>query len=216
MRPIHFAPLALGFAFLPALAGGQPATPPEMPGAIDVARVAAGTYDADSAHTLVGWRVSHFGFNDYLGTFGGAEGTLSIDPANPSAAKVDIAVPVTSVAVPSEKLREHLFRPGENDATPDFFGADPAPARFVSTSVTPHADGTSATIAGSLTLMGVTRPVTIEARFSGAGENPFSGAQTIGFHGTTTIMRSEFGIDYAVPMIGDAVELEISAAFERR
>ena len=218
MRSIHLAPFALAFALVPAHAGGQASAPevPEVPGAIDVSRVEAGIYEADPAHTLVGWRVSHFGFNDYLGTFGGAEGTLSIDPANPSAASLDISLPLTSVAVPSERLRDHLLRPGEEGGEPDFFGVAPAPARFVSTRVAPDADGLGARIEGNLTLMGVTRPVAIEARFTGAGINPMNRAATIGFHGTTVISRSAFGIDYAVPPVGDKVALEISAAFERR
>ena len=55
----------------------------------------AGTYTADSGHTLIGWRVNHFGFNDYFGIFGDSTGTLTIDPANPAAAKVDITIPVS-------------------------------------------------------------------------------------------------------------------------
>ena len=77
-------------------------------------------------------------------------------------------------------------------------------------------DGTSASITGNLTLNGVTNPVTIDARFTGAGTNPMNKAETIGFEGTTTIQRSDFGVDYAVPMVSDEVMLKITVAFEKQ
>jgi polyisoprenoid-binding protein YceI len=189
---------------------------PDTPGAMDVSRVTAGTYQTDPAHTLVGWRVSHFGFNDYFGTFGDAEGTLTIDPANPAAAQVDVTLPITSVSVVSEGLRDHLLRPGSDGGDPDFFGPNPAPARFVSDAVTVYGNGTKALVSGSLTLNGRTNPVVIEATFTGAGANPRSQVETIGFEGELDIKRSDFGIDYAIPMVGDEVGLMISVAFEKQ
>ncbi|GMM92114.1 YceI family protein [Qipengyuania sp. MTN3-11] len=205
---------AVALATVPALAV-QDASP-QLPGQMDVTRVAAGTYATDPAHTLVGWRVNHFGFNDYFGSFGDAEGTLTIDPADPSSATVDVTVPITSVSVVSEGLRDHLLRPGANGGDPDFFGPDPAPARFVSDSVAVHEDGTSATVSGQLTMNGITRPVSMDVQFTGAGAHPRSGVETIGFEGTTEIRRSEFGIDTAIPLVSDEVELTISAAFEKQ
>ncbi|MEW4449002.1 YceI family protein [Qipengyuania sp. JC766] len=188
----------------------------QQAGAMDVSRVTAGTYATDPGHSLVAFSVNHFGFNDYYGTFGDAEGTLTIDPANPSAAQVDVSVPIASVAVPSEGLREHLLRPGSDGGDPDFFGADPGMARFQSTGVTVYGGGTKAIISGQLSMNGRTNPVTIEAKFTGAGANPMSEAETIGFEGTTEIMRSDYGVDYAVPMVSDKVKLMISVAFEKQ
>ena len=162
------------------------------------------------------WSVDHFGFNDYFGLFGDVEGTLTIDPANPSEAMVDVTVPVTSVAVVSEGLRDHLLRPGKDGAEPDFFGPEPEPARFVSRSVEVGPGGVTADVSGYLTMNGVTRPVDLYVRFTGAGTNPMNERATIGFEGRTTIQRSDFGIDYALPMVGDDVTLEITAAFEKQ
>lgn len=189
---------------------------PELPGTLDVSRVTAGTYATDPAHTLIGWRVNHFGFNDYFGSFGDARGTLTIDPANPSAAQVDVTVPITSVALASKGLRDHLLRPGKDGGKPDFFGAEPTPARFVSDAVTVYGNGTKALVSGNLTMNGRTNPVTIEVKFTGAGAHPRSKVETIGFEGELEIRRSDFGIDYAVPLVGDAVELKISVAFEKQ
>jgi len=188
---------------------------PQLPGQMDPSRVEAGTYAVDPGHTLVGWRLNHFGFNDYFGLFGNIEGTLTIDPANPSAASLDVTVPIAEVTTANEGLTEHLLRAGQDGADPDFFGANAQPARFVSTSVKPTGE-TSATITGDLTMNGMTHPVTIEAEFAGAGANPMSQVQTIGFEGTTTINRSQWGLSSFTPMVSDEVELTLTAAFEKQ
>lgn len=198
-------------AFAPALTAQGAA---EVPGAMDPARVTAGTYATDPNHSLIGWEVNHFGFNDYYGLFGDVAGTLTIDPANPNAAKVDVTIPVANVTTASKALTDHLLRAGKDGAKPDFFGPAPAPARFVSTAV--KAEGTTATITGDLTLNGVTRPVTFEAEFTGAGTNPFSKKATIGFEAETTIKRSDFGVSAYIPFVSDEVELDISVAFEKQ
>ena len=188
---------------------------PQIPGAKDPSRVTAGTYAADASHSLIAFEVNHFGFNDYYGIFGDVAGTLTIDPANIAAAKVDVTIPVASVTTASKGLTEHLLRAGKDGAKPDFFGPAPAPARFVSTKVERTGDMT-ATITGDLTLNGVTKQVSFDAEFTGAGNNPFSKKATIGFEAETEIKRSDFGVNYAIPFVSDEVELDISVAFEKQ
>jgi len=183
--------------------------------AVDKSKIEAGNYATDPSHSLVGWSVSHLGFNDYFGLFGDVTGTLTLDPANPSAAKVDVTIPIASVTVASSGLKDHLLRAGQNGGKPDFFGPNPQAARFVSTAVA--VDGDEAEITGNLTLNGVTKPVTIEAELSGAGANGMNQKKTVGFHGEATIKRSDFGIDWGIPFgIGDNVHLQITVAFEKQ
>lgn len=218
---MHLPHILVGFATAATLVLGGAAGlnaqsgPATIPGQPDPARVSAGTYSVDGSHTLVQWSVDHFGFNPYLGLFGDATGTLRLDPANLGAARVEITLPVTSLSVVSSGLREHMLRPGKDGGKPDFFGPAPAPARFVSTAVRPTGPR-QADIVGDLTLNGVTQPVTIAAEFTGAGTNPMNKQATVGFTGTTAISRSAFGIDYAVPMVGDEVKLAITVAFEKQ
>ena len=187
--------------------------PPQIPGQLEPSRVEAGTYKTDKDHSLIGWRINHFGFNDYFGIFGSVDGTLTIDPANLSAAKVEATIPINPV-VASQGLHDHLLRAGQDGGKPDFFGPNPQPAHFVSTQVA--ASGNKATITGNLTLNGVTKPVTINAEFTGAGNSMMGNKATVGFEGTTTIKRSEFGLDTFVPMVSDEVELQITTAFEKQ
>ena len=189
---------------------------PSAPGAPDKSRVTAGTYAADPAHTMVVWRVDHLGFSNYTGIFGDVTGTLVLDPANPAAAKVDVTIPVSKVTTASAGLTGHLLRAGKDGGKPDFFGPAPADARFVSTGVVVDADGDEAKVTGNLTLNGVTKPVTLDVDFHGAGDNPFNKKPTIGFEAEGKIKRSDFGIAFLVPLVSDEVELEIHAAFEKQ
>lgn len=211
MRPIYAAALTLAAASGIALAQA----PMQMPGSMNPAAVTGGTYTVDPAHSLIGWRVDHLGFNDYIGIFGSVTGTLTLDPKNPSAAKVDILVPVSKVTTASAALTAHLLRPGADGKKPDFFGADAADAHFVSTRV--EATGTKARITGNLTLNGVTRPVVLDATFTGAGKMPaaMGGKENVGFRAATTIKRSEFGVMGALPLVSDAVVLHITVAFQK-
>lgn len=190
-------------------------TPPAKPGARDVSRVTGGTYTVDPGHTLITWTVDHLGFSSYSGIFGDATGTLVLDPKKLANAKVDITIPVSKVTTASSGLTSHLLRAGKDGGKADFFGAAPADARFVSTAVV--ATGETAKVTGNLTLNGVTKPVTLDAKFYGAGKAPamMGGKETVGFTGTTTIKRSDFGVGYGIPMVSDAVKLDITVGFEK-
>lgn len=186
-----------------------------VPGQPDKTRVTAGTYAADPLHTMVVWELDHLGFSKYTGIFGGVTGTLVLDPANPAASKVDVTIPVGKITTANADLTGHLLRAGKDGGKPDFFGPNPADAKFVSTSVVLDDDGDEAKVTGNLTLNGVTKPVTLDVDFHGAGMG-MSKKESVGFEAEATIKRSDFGIGFGVPMIGDAVELEIHAAFEKQ
>lgn len=209
MRLAYAAALAL--ASTAALAQ-MPSAPP---GSKNTAAITGGTYTADAGHTLVTWTLDHLGFSPYTGIFGDVTGTLTLDPKNPSAAKLDMTIPVSKVTTASSGLTAHLLRAGKEGGKPDFFGASPADARFVSTTVI--VSGQTAKVTGNLTLNGVTRPVTLDASFYGAGKAPeqMGGKENIGFHATGSIQRSQFGLGFGVPMVGDTVKLDIAAAFQK-
>jgi polyisoprenoid-binding protein YceI len=187
----------------------------QKPGSKSTASITGGTYTVDPNHTLIGWRVDHMGFNDYFGIFGDSTGTLTLDPKKPNAAKVDITIPVSKLTTANAALTGHMLRAGKDGAKPDFFGATPADAKFVSTMV--MAKGMKAMIHGNLTLNGVTKPVILDAEFAGAGKAPpmMGDKENVGFHAKTTIKRSEFGLGFGIPVVSDAVALDISVAFQK-
>jgi polyisoprenoid-binding protein YceI len=209
MRSIY----AVAIALVSTAAIAQ--APTSAPGSRNPAAVSGGTYSVDPSHTLVVWTLDHLGFSPYSGIFGDVTGTLTLDPKNLNAAKVDVTIPVSKVVTASAGLTDHLLRAGKDGGKPDFFGAAPPAARFVSTSVATK--GQRAKIRGNLTLNGVTRPVTLDAAFYGAGTMPaqMGGKENVGFKATGAILRSQFGLGFGIPMVGDEVKLDISAAFQK-
>lgn len=188
----------------------------QKPGTKNAALVTGGTYTTDPGHTLISWQVDHLGFTPYFGLFGDITGTLTLDPKAPAAAKVDITIPVGKVTTANAALTAHLLRAGKDGGKPDFFGSNPADAKFVSTSVKPTGKD-KAIVIGNLTLNGVTRPVTLDVAFYGAGKMPaqMGGKENVGFEATTTVMRSQFGVMMGLPLVSDAVKLKIAAAFQK-
>lgn len=174
------------------------------------AEVQAGAYDLDSAHGKITWSVDHMGFSTYKGQFVNVDADLVLDPANPSASTLTATIPLTDVDSNSDGLDGHL-------QTADFFDTANHPvATYVSRSVTVNPDdATRATVVGDLTLRGVTRPVTMEVKFNQAGPS-MGGVYRAGFDGRATIRRSEFGITYGLPLLGDEVDLHIEGEFTRR
>lgn len=214
MRLILAAATLIAVPLATAALVAQP--PMTAPGSKNPGAITGGTYTADPGHTLVKWTVNHLGFTPYWGLFGSVTGTLTLDPKNPAAAKVDVTIPVSKVTTASAGLTAHLLRaPKEAGGKPDFFGTAPADAKFVSTKVA--VTGQTAKITGNLTVNGITKPVTLDAAFYGAGTMPaqMGGKENVGFTAKTTIKRSDFGISQGIPFVSDAVELEIAAAFEK-
>jgi len=180
----------------------------QRPGAPDPARVTAGSYKVDPAHTQVTWKVNHLGFSLLQGQFGASGGTLTLDPKNAAASKVEITFDINKLSTTSDQFATHL-------KSKDFFdvGANPT-ATFVSTSVKPGANNT-ATIAGNLTIKGMTKPVVLQATLIGAGSNPMNKQLNVGFHATAKVKRTDFGVGMVAPMVSDEVDLEINAAFQK-
>lgn len=188
----------------------------QQPGAKNAALVTAGTYSADPNHTQIEWQVNHLGFSPYVGLFGDVSGKLVLDPKNPGAATIDVTIPVAKIITTSTALTAHLLRaPKEPGGKLDFFGPAPADARFVSTKVVTK--GETAKVTGNFTLNGVTRPVTLDVSFFGAGKSApqMGGKENVGFEGKTVIKRSDFGIDFLVPLVSDEVTIWVNAAFTK-
>lgn len=197
MRPLSQTLIAAALILTPAIAQATAPAP-----------VQAGAYNVEPSHTRVQFAVSHMGFSDWYGDFTGVTGALSLDPKAVAKAKVDITIPVASVSTTNITLDGELKSKDWLDA------GQFATIHFVSTGVK-QTGARSALISGNLTLHGVTKPVVLKASFNGSGVNPLSKGYTVGFNATTSILRSDYGVKTYLPLIGDAVTIRISAAFEK-
>jgi len=198
----------LGAAALTLIAGG--AVVAQTQTTQNPVEVQAGTYKLDSSHGKITWSVNHLGFSTYYGQFTNVSADLTLDPANPSASTLTATVPLADVAPNSDGLKAHL-------QTPDFFNATEFPtATFTATSIAIDEDDASeADVTGNLTLRGVTRPVVLEVEFNQAGPS-MGNTYKVGFDGETTIKRSDFGINYGLPAVGDEVKLHIEGEFVKQ
>lgn len=201
MTSLSFAPALAALGLVATLSTAQAATAPQD--------VQAGTYQVETTHTQVTFSLLHFGFTEYSGLFSGATGSLTYDAAHPAASKLSVSIPVASVQTTSAKLTDELHGA-------DWFDTARYPtATFVSTKVVPTGAGT-ANVTGNFTLHGITKPLTLQVRYVGAGINPMDKAYTLGFQATGTLKRSDFGVKTYVPMVGDDVTLSIAGAFEKQ
>jgi len=198
------APLA---ALLLSLSAG--AASAQVPGLNhDPSQVPAGVYAVEPKHTRIMFSVNHLGFTDYFGQFNDASGQLRLDPAASAASAVSVSIPTASLATSNDVLDAELKGAKWLDV------AQFPAMTFKATGVV-RTGADSAVVTGDLTLHGVTRPVSLKARFNASGVNPLSKRYTVGFNATTDIRRSDFGITAYTPLIGDDVTIIISAAFEK-
>lgn len=166
----------------------------------------AASYTIDPQHTYPNFTINHLGFSTLHGRFGKTTGKLSLDQAK-GTGSVDIVIDVASINTGFKKRDDHL-------RSPDFFNAIEFPEiTFKSTKVT--FQGKGATVVGDLTIMGVTKSVSLAVESINCGVHPFSKKQVCGFDATTQLKRSDFGIKYALPAVGDDISLNIEVEATR-
>lgn len=163
--------------------------------------VAAQTFNADPTHTYPTFEVSHFGFSVMRGRFDKTSGTVTLDRAAKKGT-ADISIDTTSVNTGHAKRDVHL-------KGPDFFNTEKFPTMtFKSSDFKFEGDKVTA-INGQLTLLGVTKPVTLQVRSFNCGPHPFTKKEACGADAITTIKRSDFGMGYGLPNIGDEIKIAI-------
>jgi polyisoprenoid-binding protein YceI len=169
----------------------------------------SGEYVLDPTHVSVLWSLSHTGLSNYTARFDSVSGALDFDPENPVNSQLDVRIDPRSVSTGLPDFDETLASSG------NYFDADNYPEiRFVSTSA--RVTGTNrGTVTGNLTLRGVTKPVTLEVVYNGAGRSFGNPGKTLGFSAVGKFKRSDFGMDYLITLgnIGDEITLRIEAEF---
>ena len=165
---------------------------------------AADKLDIDPAHTNIAFMIDHLGYSMTLGRFGEFDIALAFDQSQVANSKLDVTVMTDSLSTFHEKRDEHL-------RSPDFFNTAEFPEMtFTSTAIEQTGDNTGR-VTGDLTLLGVTRPVTLDVTFNKAAPHPFNNKMTVGFSARGMLKRSDFGMSYGLPAVGDEVQLIIEA-----
>ncbi len=174
--------------------------------ALTLAHASAGEkFAIDPVHSTIGFKVKHL-FSYVTGRFDAVAGTIDVDPAKPENSTVEVKIETKSVNTANEKRDTHL-------RSPDFFDVEKfADMTFKSKKVTRTGDDT-ADVTGDFTLHGVTKEVTLKAKFLGKGKGMTGGLQT-GWEAKTTLKRSDFGLVWnkvieGTSVVGDDIEIDL-------
>ncbi len=172
-----------------------------------VARAGTETYAIDASHSSVGFSIAHF-FSRVPGRFTGIEGTITLDPADLSTGSVSIVIDAATIDTASADRDEHL-------RSADFFDVANHPRITFESSEVRAGGNNRAMVDGTLTLRGVSKPVTLEVEFLGSGPDAWGGHRS-GFEARTTINRKDFGmtwnkvLDTGGVVLGDEVSILIN------
>lgn len=159
-------------------------------------------YTFDPLHTQISFMVNHLGFSYSTGKFLKFSGGFIFDQEKPEESSVDVTIDVNSINMDDATWEEHLK--AEN-----FFNVKKFPTiTFKSTKIIVSSK-ISGQLFGNLTILGVTRPVVLDVVFNKVGVHPFTKNKVAGFSANTTIFRSDFGMNYAIPDIGEGVTINI-------
>lgn len=186
----------------------------------------AGTYDVDHNHATLAFSIKHLGLSNYIARFTDYTASIEMDPENLEAASVEVTIDPTSVRTdyaadyeanhpdsPFQSWNEDLARSDK------FFNANEYPEiTFRSTDVE-RTGANTLEVTGDLTLLGRTRPVTLEAEITGStATHPLANTGAIGFSARGTFKRSAFGMDHLLspPLVGDEVTLKFDGEFLQR
>jgi polyisoprenoid-binding protein YceI len=171
--------------------------------------VAAETYEIDPIHSFVLFKVTRLGAEYVYGRFtGGLSGMVSFDSAAPDISAV-------ALEVKTDTLDTGFAQRDKNIKGPDFLNVQQFPVvTFKSKSVQKVTDQ-QYTMTGDLTFHGVTKPLTVQANIIGQGKSP-KGELLTGVEFHFTLKRSEDGVNYGLPGIGDDVELTVAVGGVRK
>lgn len=187
-----------------------------------LAEVAAANYSLEKNHAFMTIKVGHNGgITQYRISFTDFDADLAFDPADPEASNISLTInpAVVETNYPADYTAGHpdsQWSSWNEDVSRDakWLNSDEHPQiTFVSTSAARTGDLTG-TVTGDLTLLGVTKPVTLDVAYNGVANPPWFGERdVIGFDASTKLNRSEFGMAAYIPNIGDEVTVEFSGEF---
>lgn len=162
----------------------------------------ADEFRIDPVHTQVLFSVDHLGFSRSHGRFTGTSGTFVFDEKAPKEASADITIKAGSLRMDDAAWDAEL-------QGPNFLDVKKYPDITFKTTQVLLDEFTAAKVTGDLTLHGVTKPVVLQVVFNKAAVFPMTSEFKAGFSITGTIKRSDFGITYGLPGVGDDVALTI-------
>ncbi|MET7272968.1 YceI family protein [Streptomyces flaveolus] len=147
-----------------------------------------GDYAIDPSHTTIGFVARHAMVTNVKGKFLDFTGTLHLDGTAPAESTASLDITMDSIDTGSADRDGHL-------KSADFFKTDEFPTMTFRSTKAEALGGDDYRITGDLTILGTTKPITIDLEFNGAAKDPF-GNERVGFEGKAEILRSEWGLTW--------------------
>jgi len=183
-------------------------------GGLAPARADTWTFDRQNTEVLFSW--NHLGLSQQSGQFLEMRGKLDFTPTDPESGSVEVTIRVASIWTGVRELDDML-------KSPDYFNAARFPDITFSSTGVRRIDDKTGDLDGELTMLGVTKPVTLRVRWNFTGEYPlasinpvYQGKWVSGFSAETRILRSQWGLTRALPLISDEIRIVIEAEFLRQ
>lgn len=176
----------------------------------------AAEYIIDRDHTEIRFSWNHLGLSRQSGQFRDVIGRVNFDPENPAATTVDVTIKVSSLMTGVQALDRHLKE------TAEYFNAVKYPDVIFKSTTVSVLTNTTAILSGNLTINGITKPVALSVVWNFTGVHPlekvnpvYQGVFVSGFSARAKILRSEFGITRAIPLVSDEISIAIESEMHR-
>lgn len=151
----------------------------------------------DSDHSVAGFTVKHFMIANVRGQFNNITGTIQFDPADVAHSSVQAVIDVSGIYTGIQKRDDHI-------RSPDFLDVAKHPEIIFKSVKVEGVGGNRFRVTGDLTILGITRPVVLDAEYVGPIKSPY-GETSIGFAAATKINREDYGIKWNEAMEGGGV-----------
>ena len=169
----------------------------------------SGDYQLDQAHASLVFKVDHMGFSKFVGRFNQFDASLNFDPKVPEQTKLNAIINMDSIDLVDDDFETVLQ--GRK-----WFNTAVYPQAEFSTSEVVSIKGNTLIFSGMLTFLGVTKPINIEVNFNGGATNMLTQKYTLGFSAKASFLRSDFGLTRYIPTVGDAIDIEVHAEFQKQ
>jgi polyisoprenoid-binding protein YceI len=166
------------------------------------------SYTLDPYHTYPHFAVDHFGVSTMWGRFDRASGKFSIDRAAKTGS-LELTVETTSLSTGDNDKGSRPRSRDEHLKGADFFNVAEFPRMTYKATEVRFSGENPAEVSGQVTLLGVTRPLTLRIERWTCRDNPFNKKPMCGGNASGAIKRSDFGMKYALPAVGDDIRLYV-------
>ncbi|MGE6796532.1 YceI family protein [Psychrobacter okhotskensis] len=159
-------------------------------------------WQLDDSHTRVGFSVNHLGFSTTMGRFNDVQGTVNYDIKTPNKTNMNFTIATDSIDTNWDARDKHL-------KTDEFFNVAKYPTMTFKSTKVSFINPQQAKITGDFTMLGQTKPLTLDVTLNKIANSPLTKEPVIGFRATGNIDRAAYGMTAYASGITTNVPIQI-------